>query len=142
MCWYAGWFHPDMSAPKKVTVEIPEALLRKARRSTGQGITATVRKGSSWSPQSRRTRVSGGSAAVCRCPSISGSCARTDRDCGRHRFVGGVSLRSAAVLSRARKARLADTLIAQSCLDYDVPLISRDRDFRSFARTSPLRLLA
>ena len=34
-----------MSGPKKVTVEIPEALLRKARRSTGQGITATVRKG-------------------------------------------------------------------------------------------------
>ena len=47
----------------------------------------------------------------------------------------------ASVLSRARKARLADTLIAQSCLDHDVPLISRDRDFQSFARASSLKLL-
>lgn len=31
------------------------------------------------------------------------------------------------------KARLADSLIAQSCIDYDVPLITYDRDFRHFA---------
>lgn len=30
---------------QKVTVEIPVSLLRRARRSTGEGITATVRRG-------------------------------------------------------------------------------------------------
>jgi hypothetical protein len=34
-----------VGAPRKVTVEIPEDLLRKAQRSTGQGITATIRRG-------------------------------------------------------------------------------------------------
>ncbi|MGH9440643.1 MAG: PIN domain-containing protein [Thermoanaerobaculia bacterium] len=45
------------------------------------------------------------------------------------------------VLASARKARLADTLIAQSCIDHEAPLITRDRDFRAFARVSPLKLL-
>ena len=47
----------------------------------------------------------------------------------------------AKTLSRGRKARLADTLIAQSCLDHDVPLITRDRDFRVFAKTAGLKVL-
>ena len=47
----------------------------------------------------------------------------------------------AKALSRGRKARLADTLIAQSCLDHDVPLIARDRDFRVFAKFAGLELL-
>ena len=38
------------------------------------------------------------------------------------------------------KARVADALIAQSCLDHDVSLITRDRDFRHFARHAGLRL--
>ena len=38
------------------------------------------------------------------------------------------------LLSRGAKARLADTLIAQSCIDHDVSLITRDRDFRHFTR--------
>lgn len=37
-----------------------------------------------------------------------------------------------AVLKRRLKARLADCLIAQSCIDYRVPLITSDRDFRHF----------
>lgn len=45
------------------------------------------------------------------------------------------------VLSKGRKARLADTLIAQSCLDHDMPIIARDRDFRIFAAVAGLRLL-
>ena len=32
------------------------------------------------------------------------------------------------------KARLADTLIAQSCLDHDIGLVTRDHDFRHFAK--------
>jgi len=30
---------------RKVTIEVPAELLRRARRSTGEGITATVRRG-------------------------------------------------------------------------------------------------
>ena len=40
-----------------------------------------------------------------------------------------------------RKAQLADSLIAQACLDYDVPLITRDADFKAFVRYG-LKLLA
>ncbi len=47
----------------------------------------------------------------------------------------------AKVLSQRRKAPLADTLIAQSCLDNDVSLITRDSDFQPFARIGGLRLL-
>src|SRR5262249_35298803 len=47
----------------------------------------------------------------------------------------------AKALSKRRKARLANTLIAQSCLDHDVPLIARDRDFRVFARFAGLKIL-
>src|SRR5262249_28348553 len=45
------------------------------------------------------------------------------------------------VLSKGRKARLANALIAQSCLDHDMPLIIRDRDFRVFATFAGLKLL-
>lgn len=46
----------------------------------------------------------------------------------------------AKLASRHHRARLADTLIAQSCLDHDVRLITRDDDFRHFARIGRLRL--
>ncbi len=46
----------------------------------------------------------------------------------------------ARVIGAGRKAKLADTLIAQTCLDHDVPLITRDDDFRVFL-PSGLRLL-
>ena len=36
------------------------------------------------------------------------------------------------VLAKKRKAKLADTLIAQSCIDHDVRLITRDSDFKNF----------
>jgi hypothetical protein len=47
----------------------------------------------------------------------------------------------ARLLSRRYKARLADTLIAQSCLDHQVALITRDRDFRYFAKYGGLRVV-
>lgn len=34
-----------MSVPKKITVHVPEELLIKAQKSTGLGITETVRQG-------------------------------------------------------------------------------------------------
>ncbi len=45
------------------------------------------------------------------------------------------------ILSNGYKARLADTLIAQSCVDHNVPLITRDADFRHFQRLAGLKLL-
>jgi hypothetical protein len=47
----------------------------------------------------------------------------------------------ARVLARKRKARVADALIAQTCLDQITPLVTRDRDFRHFARKAGLTLL-
>jgi predicted nucleic acid-binding protein len=38
------------------------------------------------------------------------------------------------------KAKVADALIAQSCIDHDVALITRDRGFRHFAKHCGLRL--
>jgi predicted nucleic acid-binding protein len=46
-----------------------------------------------------------------------------------------------ALLAKRRRARLADTLIAQSCLDHRVALVTRDVDFRHFARASSLVLV-
>lgn len=34
-----------MAATQKVTIEVPAELLRRAQRSTGEGITATIRRG-------------------------------------------------------------------------------------------------
>lgn len=38
----------------------------------------------------------------------------------------------ARALAPRRKARLGDALIAQSCIDRDIGLLTRDRDFRAF----------
>lgn len=46
----------------------------------------------------------------------------------------------AKLLGRRLKARLVDCLIAQSCLDYDTPLVTRDGDFRHFVRHDGLEL--
>jgi predicted nucleic acid-binding protein len=56
----------------------------------------------------------------------------------------GYWIRAAAtrskVLTQRLRARLPDALIAQSCIDHDVALITRDRDFRHFAKHCGLRL--
>jgi len=44
------------------------------------------------------------------------------------------------LLAKGLKARLADTLIAQSCLDHGVSLVTADRDFRHFVTLGKLRL--
>ena len=46
----------------------------------------------------------------------------------------------AKLIARKHRARLADTLVAQSCIDYEVRLVTRDDDFRHFARLAGLRL--
>ena len=46
----------------------------------------------------------------------------------------------ATVLAKRRKARLGDALIAQSCMDRGVLLLTRDRDFRAFTDAAGLDL--
>jgi predicted nucleic acid-binding protein len=45
------------------------------------------------------------------------------------------------VLARRRKARRGDALVAQSCIDHGIPLITRGRDFRSFAEAANLNVV-
>ena len=47
----------------------------------------------------------------------------------------------AKVLGKGRKARLGDALIAQSCIDRGIPLLTRDRDFQAFAESASLNLV-
>jgi predicted nucleic acid-binding protein len=47
----------------------------------------------------------------------------------------------AKVLAKRCKARLGDALIAQSCIDHGISLLTRDRDFRAFAAAAGLNLV-
>jgi predicted nucleic acid-binding protein len=47
----------------------------------------------------------------------------------------------AKVLGKRRKARLGDALIAQSCIDHAIPLLTRDNDFRQFADAAGFNLI-
>jgi predicted nucleic acid-binding protein len=58
----------------------------------------------------------------------------------RHGYWERAGQLRARLLRHGLKARLADTLITQSCLDHDVALVTRDRDFRHFADHAGLRL--
>ncbi|NWG70844.1 MAG: PIN domain-containing protein [Parvularculaceae bacterium] len=46
----------------------------------------------------------------------------------------------ATLRRRGLKANVADALIAQSCIDHGVALITRDHDFRHFAKHCGLKL--
>lgn len=48
----------------------------------------------------------------------------------------------AKVIAARRRAPLADSLIAQSCLDHRVRLVTRDTDFRQFAALGGLDVLS
>ena len=52
-----------------------------------------------------------------------------------------VGLLRARLVARGRRARLANTLIAQSCLYHDLPLVTRDADFRHFVRLAGIRIV-
>lgn len=45
-----------------------------------------------------------------------------------------------AVLRAGRKAKLGDALIAQSCIDHNIPLLTRDPDFKHYAKHCGLKL--
>jgi len=46
----------------------------------------------------------------------------------------------AVLIKNALRAKIPDVLIAQSCIDHDVALITRDTDFRHFAKHCGLKL--
>jgi predicted nucleic acid-binding protein len=48
----------------------------------------------------------------------------------------------ARLIAKGRRARLADALIAQACIDHDVPLVTNDADFQAFAAHTTLTLLS
>jgi predicted nucleic acid-binding protein len=56
-------------------------------------------------------------------------------------FWERAGLLRAKVLAKRRKARLGDALIAQSCVNRGIPLLTRDRDFRAFAQAAKLDLV-
>jgi predicted nucleic acid-binding protein len=45
------------------------------------------------------------------------------------------------VVAKRNKARLGDALIAQSCLDHKIALLTRNRDLRRFAESAGLDLV-
>ena len=50
------------------------------------------------------------------------------------------SLRN-VVRSKGFKANMGDALVAQSCIDHNVPLLTRDMDFRHFEKHCGLKLV-
>ncbi|OGT43300.1 MAG: hypothetical protein A3F42_07745 [Gammaproteobacteria bacterium RIFCSPHIGHO2_12_FULL_37_34] len=52
----------------------------------------------------------------------------------KENFWQRAGMNRSKLISKRLKARLADMLIAQSCIDYQIPLITRDTDFRHFAK--------
>lgn len=55
-------------------------------------------------------------------------------------FWERAGLLRARAIRTGRRANLADTLIAQSCLDHHATLVTRDRDFNAFVSTGGLRV--
>ena len=109
-----------ISDARKITVEVPPELLEKAQRASGSGITQTVRTG---------LQLVAASHADARLRQL------------RPGYWQRAGELRAKVLAKRRKARLGDALIAQSCIDHGIPLLTRDRDFRAFAEAAGLDLV-
>jgi predicted nucleic acid-binding protein len=56
-------------------------------------------------------------------------------------FWERAGLLRASVLKQRKKARIADALIAQACIEQSTPLVTRDNEFRHFAAAAGLALL-
>jgi predicted nucleic acid-binding protein len=77
-------------------------------------------------------------------PKLSSEVSRTLSELPLMEVTSGYWLRAgelrAKVLAKRRKVRLGDALIAQSCIDRGIPLITRDGDFQAFADAAGLDL--
>ena len=57
-------------------------------------------------------------------------------------WVRAGQMRRRLILRKEKyKPKLADTLIAQNCIDYNIALLTRDSDFMPFAKHEGLRLV-
>jgi predicted nucleic acid-binding protein len=57
-------------------------------------------------------------------------------------FWERAGLLRAAILQKGYKARLGDILVAQTCLDHNLSLITRDKDFRHFVKYGGLKIVS
>jgi predicted nucleic acid-binding protein len=77
-------------------------------------------------------------------PKLSSSAAKTLSDLPIVQIEAGYWNRAgflrAQILAKHRKARLGDALIAQSCIDHGISLITRDGDFQAFAAAAGLKI--
>jgi hypothetical protein len=77
-------------------------------------------------------------------PNMTDALARLILSMPTHAILEGYWERAArlrrGILARGLRAPLADTLICQSCLDHGMPLLTRDGDFKAFARHGGLAL--
>jgi predicted nucleic acid-binding protein len=78
-------------------------------------------------------------------PQLPSSVAKTLSDVPMIEIEAGFWQRAGAlrakILSKRRKARLGDALIAQCCMDRGVLLLTRDRDFQAFAEAAGLNIM-
>jgi hypothetical protein len=74
-------------ATQKITVHVDQALLQRARRRTGKGVSDTIRQVSPWSLPAPPTRSCAPSGAASSSPWISGRSARTAPDRDRYQLV-------------------------------------------------------
>lgn len=56
-------------------------------------------------------------------------------------FWERVGLTRRSLIVRKRKARLADTMISQFCLDHSLTLITRDKDYEAFQQICSLKVV-
>jgi predicted nucleic acid-binding protein len=56
-------------------------------------------------------------------------------------FYKNAGLNRAKLISKKLKARLADSLIAQNCIDNNIALITLDADFRHFEKYCSLKIV-
>lgn len=57
-----------------------------------------------------------------------------------HGYWQRAGLMRALMVRKGFKPKLPDTLIAQSCIDYNVPLLTRDSGFKMFEKHAGLKL--
>lgn len=43
--WHRYWYHSRMTTVRKITVHVPDDLIKRAQRETREGVTETVRRG-------------------------------------------------------------------------------------------------
>ncbi len=60
-----------------------------------------------------------------------------DLGAGYWERVAGLRMK---ILKQGLKAKMVDAMIAQCCIDYHIPLLTRDTDFRHFVRLGGLNL--